>query len=197
MAQTARYASKEQEQYSGQSSEELAARTEYTLAINSSKYMTFQRAEYCEIDFSSLIQLMILMGLSLSALFLPRNFISPIQALRYIFKNVTSLCGEEAPLGPFLRKETARFKQSKTINLNQVNDAWMIRDLNKVLQYPTAVFQPHILFCSTDNKMTNRKRHRAQRQKRVRMSWRLSNNFAHIHLQCAYFHAGQHYFIQR
>lgn len=40
MVKTSRYASKEQEQRSGRSSEELAARTICTLAINSSKYMT-------------------------------------------------------------------------------------------------------------------------------------------------------------
>lgn len=39
MAKTSRYASKEQEQRPGRGSEELAARTVRTLAINSSKYM--------------------------------------------------------------------------------------------------------------------------------------------------------------
>lgn len=40
MVKTSRYVSEEQEQWSGWSSEELAARTVCTRVINSSKYMT-------------------------------------------------------------------------------------------------------------------------------------------------------------
>lgn len=43
---------------------------------------------------------------------------------------------EGSTLGPFLRKGTARHKQSKTTYPKQLKDLCMSKDLNKVLQHP-------------------------------------------------------------